>query len=104
MKFYGAIGFVKTEETAPDVFTEVIEERSYYGDVTRQTARWQATEHLNDDLNITNQFSIVSDGYLLENLYAVRYLVWHDTKWKIASIEEQRPRITLTIGGLYNGE
>lgn len=104
MKFFGAIGFTRTEETAPDVFTEVTEERNYYGDVTRRTSRWQSTEYLNDDLNVTNQFSIVSDGYLLKNLGAMRYVVWHDTKWKIVSIEEQRPRIILTIGGVYNGD
>lgn len=103
MKFFGKIGFVTTEETTPGVFEEVATERDYYGDVTRSTRKWENGEYLNDDINIANTFSVMSDGYLLENLGAMRYLVWHDTKWKITSIEEERPRVILRVGGVYNG-
>lgn len=103
MRFFGAIGFVKTEETAPDVFTEIAEEREYYGDVTRQTTKWQPSEYLNDNLNVTNQFRILADGYMLENMYAMRYVVWHGSRWKILTIDEERPRVVLTIGGVWNG-
>lgn len=103
MKYHGKIGFVKSEETKPGVFEEVAIERDYYGDVTRTYRRWEPTDQVNDDISISNQFSILSDGYLLENLYAMRYLYWHGTPWKITSIQEQRPRIILEVKGVWNG-
>lgn len=103
MKFFGKIGFVTTEETKPGVFEEVATERDYYGDVTRNSRKWEPGEYLNDEINVSNTFSIMSDGYLLENFGAMRYLVWHGTKWKISSIEEQRPRVILSVRGVYNG-
>ena len=40
-KFYGQIGFVKTEEEADTGLTlPVVTERDYYGDVNRVVRRW----------------------------------------------------------------
>lgn len=101
-KFYGVIGYAETKETAPGVWREVITERSYYGDVIRNTRRWEGSEHLNDDLNINNLISIVADAYANENFFAIRYITWMGSKWKVTNVEVQRPRLILTIGGLYN--
>jgi len=101
-KFYGAIGYAETKETAPGVWRESITERSYYGDVIRNTRRWEGSEHLNDDLNINNLISIVADAYANENFFAIRYIIWMGSKWKVTNVEVQRPRLVLTIGGLYN--
>ena len=60
-KYYGTIGFVETRETAPDVWTEEITEREYSGDVLRIQRRWQGSDHLNDNLTISNRLSILSD-------------------------------------------
>ena len=103
-KFYGAIGYAETVETAPGVWTEVITERNYSGDVTRISRSWQAGENLNDDLNINNQISIISDPFAEQNFYAMRYIKWMGASWKISKIDVQRPRLILTIGGVYNGE
>ncbi len=101
-KFYGVIGYAETKETAPGVWREAITERSYYGDVIRNTRRWEGSEHLNDDLNINNLISIVADAYANENFFAIRYITWMGSKWKVTNVEVQRPRLILTIGGLYN--
>ena len=101
-KFYGVIGYAETKETAPGVWREVITERSYYGDVIRNTRRWESSEHLNDDLNVNNLISIVADAYANENFFAMRYITWMGSKWKVTNVEVQRPRLILTIGGLYN--
>ena len=62
-KFYGNIGYCKLTETAPGVHTEEITVRPYYGDFIRNTRRLQGTEHLNDDLVISSQLSIVFSAY-----------------------------------------
>jgi hypothetical protein len=34
----------------------------------------------------------------------MRYVEFMGTKWKITNIEVQYPRLTLSIGGEYNGQ
>lgn len=101
-KFYGSIGYVTTDETAPGVWGEVVNERSYYGDITKNTKRYQTTENLNDDITISNIISIVADPYAYDHFFAMKYVKWMGTAWKITNVEVQRPRLLLTIGGVYN--
>lgn len=101
-RFHGAIGYVQFKETAPGVQKAVVSERNYYGDIIRDSRRWERGEHLNDDLTISNQFSIVADAFAYENLPAMRYVKWMGTSWKVTNVEVQRPRLILTIGGVYN--
>lgn len=101
-KYYGTIGFVETRETAPDVWTEEITEREYSGDVLRIQRRWQGSEHLNDDLTISNKLSILSDPYACNNFQSIRYATWMGAKWKVTSVEVAYPRLLLDLGGVYN--
>ncbi len=100
-KFYGTIGFATTAETAPGVWTEQITERQYYGDLGRNSRRLQSAEHLNDDINISNELSIVSDPFARENFHSMRYVEFMGAKWKVSTVEVQYPRLILTLGGLY---
>lgn len=101
-KFYGAIGYAIQEESVPGVWVENIIERYYRGDILKLQERWQSSEHVNDDLTIDNKLSIISDPFAYENLTYIRYVIWMGVKWKIKSIEINRPRLTLYIGGVYN--
>ncbi len=103
-KFYGVIGYAETSETAPGVWVEAITERNYSGDVVKISRRWQAGENLNDNLTVSNEISIVADPFAYQNFYAMRYIKWMGASWKIDKVEVQRPRLILTIGGVYNGE
>ena len=105
-KFYGIIGFVATREDPdnPGIWTEEPVEREYRGDLTRVIRRLQSTSNsVNDSITISNEISIVADPYAQENIYAMRYVVWKGTKWKIETVEVEYPRLKLSIGGLYNG-
>ena len=102
-KFYGAIGYAKTVETMPGVWAEQITERDYYGDVIRNSRRLQSSDKVNDDINISNQISIVADPYAINNFHSMRYAKFMGAKWKISDVEVQYPRLLLTLGGLYNG-
>ena len=103
-KWYGEIGFAKTVETKPGVWIEQITKRNYYGDVTRDSRRLQTADKLNDNVNISNQISIISDPYANENFHSMRYAFYMGTRWKITDIEVQYPRLNLTLGGVWNGE
>jgi hypothetical protein len=102
-KFHGMIGYAQTTETAPGVFTEVVTEHQCVGEILRNNQRWERSEHLNDNLTIDNRFSIVADAYANENFQYMKYILWMGTKWKVTSVEVQRPRLILSVGGVYNG-
>lgn len=103
-KWYGSIGYAETVETNPGVWVEKITERNYYGDVYRNTRKLQSTEYLNDSINISNEISIVADPYANDHIYSMRYITFQGAKWKISNVDVKPPRLTLSIGGLYNGE
>lgn len=103
-RYYGRIGYAETVETSPGVWTEVLTERHYYGDVLRNSRRWENGESLNDNLVISNSISIVADDYAYQHLAFIRYVEWMGNLWKPSSVEVQRPRIILQIGGVYNGD
>ena len=101
-KFYGKVGFLRNEETAPDVYGEIHTERLYKGDVIRNQKRYQSSESLNDDVVLSNNISIVADSYANENVFAIKYVMYKGVPWKVTNVEIQRPRIILTLGGKYN--
>lgn len=103
-KFYGNIGYAETKETVPGVWDDTITLRPYRGDVLRNTRRWESTDKVNDNLNINNQISIVADAYAYQNFFSIKFVEWMNSKWKVTNVEVQRPRLILTIGGIYNGE
>ena len=103
MKYYGKVGFIETEETSPGVWEEQVTERLYSGDVLRLSKSWQKGEHLNDDLSINVQISIIADPFALHHFHSFRYVEWQGALWHITTAEPQYPRIILTIGGVYNG-
>lgn len=103
-KWYGKIGYAtESVENQPGVWYELIVERSYYGDTYRNTRLLQNSDGVNDNINIANQISIVADPYANQNFHMMRYVEFMGAKWKVTNIEVQRPRLILTIGGLYNG-
>jgi hypothetical protein len=102
-KWYGAIGYATTELTGPGVYEEKIVERNYYGDVIRNNRQLQSSDQLNDDLNISNEISIVADPFAYQNFHSIRYVVFMGAKWKVIRVGVQRPRLVLTTGGVYNG-
>lgn len=103
-KFYGVIGFAQTVKSSPGVFKEDIVERSYFGDMIRNTRTLQSTDQVNDNVNISNQLSIIADPYSQQNFHSMRYAKFMGAKWKITNVEVQYPRLVLTLGGLYNGQ
>lgn len=105
-KWFGTIGYAETVEQPENsgIWVETITERSYYGDVIRNSRRLESAGQVNDNVVVSNQISIVTDPFANQNFHAMRYAEFMGTKWKITNIEVQYPRLILTIGGVYNVE
>lgn len=102
-KWYGKIGYADNVEVEPGLWEDSIVEKSYFGDLTRNTRKLQTSGDINDNLNIANELSIVADPYAVQNFYKMRYVEFNRAKWKITDVEVQYPRLILSIGGLWNG-
>ncbi len=102
-KVYGEIGYGETVETAPGVWEDQITEKSYYGDVIRNSRQLKEGEGVNPDLSVGNSISIVADAYANEHFFAIRYIRWAGTLWIVSNVDVQSPRLNLRLGGVYNG-
>lgn len=102
-KYYGNIGYAETLETSPGIWESKIIERPYYGDVLKLSRKYTDDNTINGNVNINNKISIIADPYALSNFSNIRYVIWMSNKWKVSEITVEYPRLTLTIGGLYNG-
>ena len=103
MKWHGVIGFSDTVEEEPGIWIDDILEHTYYGDILRNTRSLQNSGGVNDDINVSNQISIIADPYAMRTFHSIRYVEFMGTKWKVTNVEVQYPRLILTIGGVYNG-
>lgn len=102
-KYAGKIGFAYVKETEPGVWVDTFDERSAYGDIIRNSLRFTAAQELNDKLTFSGRLSIISDPYSRENLHRIRYAIVDGVKWRVTSVEDRYPRMTLFLGDVYNG-
>lgn len=101
-RFCGKIGFGITGETSPGVYEDRIYEQLYFGDVTRNTRRLEGSDSVNMDILANNTISILADAYAYDHFFDMKYVWWMGTRWIITNVEVQRPRLILTLGGVYN--
>lgn len=102
-KFWGSIGINRgSKETSPGIFEESIEEVEVAGEMRNLGARWQNHEQ-RDTVRARHVLSVVTPEDSIVDYTEVVYVIWQSRKWSVVSIEYKRPRIELTLGGLYNG-
>lgn len=102
-KFHGPVGFVHHTETAPGVWSDGATEKMYYGDVKRNSRKLIESTGVNDDITVQNSVSIMADAYANENILAIRYVRWAGSLYSVRDVVVERPRLTLRLGGVYNG-
>lgn len=102
-KFHGVIGYGESVEIQDGVWEDVITERTYSGDVIRNSRQLETGEKVNNDLSVRNSISILADAYANEHFFAIRYIGWAGTLWTVSDVQEQRPRLILRLGGVYHG-
>lgn len=104
MKFFGKIGYAVSGETSPGVWTDVVVERDYYGDVLRNSRKLDSGEKVNDDISVGNSISVVADAILNNNFHNIRYISWMGANWRVQDVVVEHPRLIFRLGGVYNGE
>lgn len=102
-RFFGRVGYGESVEGPPGVWKDVITEKSYFGDIVRNTKKSLEGENLNYDVSVGNAVSIVADAYANEHIFAMRYVEWSGTLWIVQEVEVESPRLLLRLGGVYNG-
>lgn len=102
-RFYGPVGYATSVETAPGVWQDLVVERNLSGDEVRNTVTQRNGEKVNDDLSIGNSISVVADAYAYKNFHTIKYVEWNGVRWRVDTVEVQRPRLILSLGGVYNG-
>lgn len=105
-RFSGLIGYSSQIEVRPGIYKEQYVERSYKGEITQNRPRWDAGSGLNDDYTINNEISVIADAFAYHNFSVMRYVVWMDQAFEISSatIDTERHRIRISLGGVFNGE
>jgi len=102
-KFWGKIGIKRRlVEGEPGIFTPVIDELVVSGKMRLEGARWQNHE-LGDSITAKHVLSIVTPENSTIDFAEAVYIWWKNQKWSITAIAYKRPRVELTLGGLYNG-
>lgn len=102
-KWHGKIGYAIDTEQRSGVWKPVISELEYYGEVIQDTHRNQSSGGVNDDLNITNEISIISDPYVREHFQSMAYVEFMGTNWKVTTVKVLYPRLFISLGGVYRG-
>lgn len=104
-KWFGKVGYISTKEveTAPGVWEAIPTEREYYGDLVRNHKRFEQAQQVNDNLILQNEISIVADPYAVQHFHEIRYVTIGDTAWRVTAVDVQYPRLSLSVGGVYNG-
>jgi hypothetical protein len=102
-RYFGKVGYGQDVDKGGGVWDTVIVEKEYYGDVTQDYRRLQDVEKVNKNLTTSTTISIVADTYANENIRAIRYAEWKGALWEVTNVNEERPRLILQLGGVYNG-
>ena len=102
-RFSGLVGYVTQEETRPGVWTPVEKSRKMKGDIIRQSSTNKSSGYVNDDVTLNHRVSLIGDAYAFDNYFNIQWVKMDTKQWKVVTIEIERPRIIVSLGGLYNG-
>lgn len=102
-RFAGLVGYVTQEEKVPDVWSPTENPRVMKGDIIRQSSSVQNDNKVNSDISLGHRISLIGDAYAFDNYYNIKWVNIDGYKWEVISVEIQRPRIIVSLGGKYNG-
>lgn len=102
-RFYGKVGVETTGTYVDDVWTVDIEERDFYGDVPDETSSIEPSDKVNPDFRLQNRISIHAD-VSSAHITKIKYVSVYGENWEVISARVRRPRIELSLGGIYHGK
>ena len=103
-RFHGNVGYAPPGEFVDGVWSGDPVERPYYGDVLSESVSMVPTDQVNDDIRLQNRISIVADAFAFEHFQWIKYVEWVGSLWAVTNVVVERPRLILSLGGVWNGE
>lgn len=97
------VGYANPGEVVDGVWSDSVIERAFDGRILDVVSSSEESDKVNDNIRIRNRFSIVADAFLLENFSQIKYVKWMGTRWKAETVEVKRPRLVISVGGVYAG-
>lgn len=101
-KYAGLVGYVTQEESVPGVWSPVDKAVMTKGDIIRQSSSVQNDDKVNSDVTLNHRVSLIGDAYAFNNYFNLKWIEIGGRKLEVTSVELQRPRLIVTVGGLYN--
>ena len=105
-RFSGKVGYMIQKEDPNQLgcwYTEIVV-KSHSGNILTNQQRNYDAGKVNDDVVITNKFSIIANPFASKNYHNAKYVEYRGTKWEVSTVEYAYPRIILSVGGVYNGQ
>lgn len=101
-KYSGLVGYVTQGETTPGVWSSIENPVPMRGDLIRASLSRQNDSKVNSDVSLNHRVSLIGDAYAFQQYYNIRWIELDGLRWEVNSVELQRPRIIVTIGGPWN--
>lgn len=102
-RFNGIVGYGTPTEVVNGVWSEAIVERAYTGDILDETTSIVQTERVSKDIQLQQRISIIADAFALESFQSIKYVEWAGSLWEVNTAQVKRPRLILSLGGVYDG-
>lgn len=97
------VGYGEQTDKGGGVWEDVITERTYTGNLTRNARHLREGEYLNKDISLSNSIRIVADAYARDHYFAIRFVEFQGSPWEVTEAVVERPGLVLRLGGVYNG-
>lgn len=102
-RFAGNVGYSESKEVKTGVFKDVTVDRFMVGNIIQNGVRNDGNDTVNSNFSLNMRVSIVGDAYSFENFMHIQYVEYMNKKWEVLDVSIDRPRLNLSIGGIYNG-
>lgn len=102
-RFRGKIGFYTEVEKSPDCFEPDYVEKYCRGNTKVNNWRYvNAEDTTNKNVKATNRIEIIAGPFIYKHRSDIIYVEWDDCKWEVVGVEAERPKLILTLGGVYH--
>ena len=101
-KFAGNVGYEVQVEGPKGIWSSKIVDRFMRGDSLTNSVNRENDPVVNQSISLNKRISIIADAFAFENMFNIVYVEYKGKKWRVSEVSDNRPRLTLQLGGLYN--
>jgi hypothetical protein len=97
------VGYGSSVNLGAGVWDNSITNREYTGTVVSETSSLSDDESVVGTSTVSNSISILADEYAIKHFQEIKFIKWDGAYYTVTSVSVRRPRLTLNLGGVYNG-